>query len=77
MDPKSLFLLKSRLTQLMKDEKLKLWNVPRIFELVKFNSVTLPSSLQVIPCHLHGLVVLAVGTSLPRMKVRIRLVLEG
>lgn len=58
--PKRLFWLKSTLTMLEKDEKSKLWSVPCMPKPGIFNSSTLPSLLQTIPYHLHGLLVLPV-----------------
>lgn len=60
MDPKSSLVLKSKLTSLGKDAKLKLWSVPCKSKPVIFNLVMLPALSQVTPYHLHGLITLPV-----------------
>ena len=55
MVPVRLLYLRSSLRRFGKEEKSKFWRVPLIPVYARSISVTLPSLLQLIPYHLHGL----------------------
>ncbi|KAI7996434.1 hypothetical protein LOK49_LG10G00488 [Camellia lanceoleosa] len=54
MTPKRLLMLRLIYARLGNDENEKLSSVPFTLEFVRFNVLTLPSKLQVIPNQLHG-----------------------